>query len=339
MITSIFVLALVGVAPDPTVMAEAIQLERAALERRQQLRSGIFEVEDSGLTRLSSGPTKYKNRVRIVLDGKNLRNDVHREQEFVTVRSRGPEYTVFFTDRPLPDGRKPAAIVAESAVAKQADRSEFIDPRLVGMVPSPFMILCFFKVDSYLGGANIKQVESVRDDVIDGVTCRRIDRTNTQGNPVRVWIDPARNFALLRCEVEAMNGPVTALYTIQVKYGAPQAGLWYPEAVDYTVREGDQTVEEDHATIRATHLNETIDPSLFGLASMGFARGTDISYQGKRAPAPQVQWDGAAIVPLDPKLVRRGMTRQHLFTAISAGCAVIAAVAVWLAFKPKSTVT
>ena len=104
------------------------------------------------------------------------------------------------------------------------------------------------------------------------------------------------------------------------------------------MREAGQTVEEDHATIRATHLNEAIDPGLFALASMGIARGTDISYSGKRFPIDEVLWDGEAIVPVDPKLARRGTTRPQVLMILAVGCAAIAALMIWWTFKPKPAI-
>jgi hypothetical protein len=340
MFTSLLVFSILGSATNPTAIAEAIRLESAALEHRRQLNSGVFEVEDSGTTQAGGKSVAYKNSVRIVLEGKFLRNDIHRESGFVVIRSRGPEYKVFYTDRTLPDGRKPSASVVENGMparkgTKPPVASEEIDPRIVGMVPASFMTLCFLNLESTLGVANIKEVNSVSDDVVDGATCRRIERTNTRGDLVRVWIDPARGFAVLRCEIEVANTPVVSVFESRMKYGASQSGIWYPEVVDSTTSQGGKTIGEDHVTIRATNLNGAIDPSLFALSTMGISPGTDISYSGKRAPAPQVQWDGRAIVPVDPKLVQHGWGRAHIFTTLAVGFAAIASITLWLTLKPR----
>ncbi len=333
------ILALTTSSQDDTA-AQAMKLWSRVAAERLEIHSGIFHVESKGFTTVNGTRMNYDNRVRLVLDGDYLLKDVTRvgKETFRDLQSWGPNIVAFYTDRKAEAAVSLMATVSDISSANEADEKRWmIDPRKIGMYPTGFMNLAQFELGGFMNTKHIKRFVAIESWKYDGRDCKVIVRESVSGAIGKVWIDPERDYSIVRFEIEnkAQAEPENSVYEIELSYH-PEAKRWFPSACSHRWLRGTTPIEEERVTIRAEKINQPIDRELFELSGMNIPPGTGFSVSGKLRGnhSGLAQWNGRAIEPIEPKPYRPPSSNtQTIWLTLATLLAVGAAVLVWKVFS------
>jgi hypothetical protein len=329
------ILALTLSTQDDTA-AQVMKLWSRVIEERLKITSGIFHIESKGLTTINGERTEYDNRMRLVLDGDSLLMDLTRvgKETFRELHSWGPVIVASYTDRKAEGAVSLMATVSDIGSSNEADQKRWmIDPRKIGMYPTGFMILAQFELGGFMNTKHIRRFLAIESQVYDGRDCKVIVREAVSGAIGKVWIDPERDYSIVRFEIEnkAQAEPESSIYEIQLTYH-PEAKRWFPSACSNRWLRSSAPIEEERVAIRAEKLNQPIDQELFELSGMNIPPGTGLSVTGKLREnhSGLAQWNGRAIEPIEPKPYRHpSSTNQTIWLALATLLAFGAAIIVW----------
>jgi hypothetical protein len=207
---------------------------------------------------------------------------------------------------------------------------------MIGMYPTAFMILAQSKLDDFLLRKYTKRYVAIQEDRIDDRACKVIIREGVHGAITKTWIDPGRDYSIVRFEIENNTEakPEIATYDIELEFH-PSARVWFPAACSYRWLVGNEPYTGEDLTVRVERLNQSIDRGLFELSGMNIPPGTGLSVGGNLPASGRLaQWDSRSIVPIEPKPYRPPSSNtQNILLGLAALAAIGAAILGWKALS------
>lgn len=169
------------------------------------------------------------------------------------------------------------------------------DPRSLGMIPWSFLNLTQFNLEETFNGDRGRTAEK---DVLDGVSCWKVVQKFSDG--VRTsWIDPARDFAMLKTSFAFDDRGKEIRDTARSEYVRTATGVWFPIKVDYGRTAGAVVEEANTVTIEILSLNEPFPDDPFSLKNISWIpKNHPVSWSARR-PHPEgndLIWNGEEIV-------------------------------------------
>ena len=284
----------------------ARQIEVKAIEQRNRIVSGDFELHSRFRKRLQSGlfsESLIERRIRF--DKKNKRSDTRRGQ-LIEISLLTDKNHVFYTNEKTDTGED---LMLNLVNLDQHNKKmwQIVDPRMIGMIPIDHAILVNFHIGLVFDRAGRKG-EFLEDTKLDGVGCWKIG-FNAQGVTYTHWID--KNYNIIKMQSKFKDSGVEFLDTVVTTPRYFEAeGVWFLDRCHFTRLQGGVLAREELLDVHAKQINRPIDPSAFSPAGMDLPAGLLIN-RVPEDPRGQLAWDGKKIVAAtigDPQVKRGSAT-------------------------------
>ncbi len=304
--------------------------ERRVMLHRSSIKSGILEV-NSNYTR--RGQTKDTNYT-LIFDGKTTR--ITMTEAYQGEWMNGEKYStshVFtdddrvlrYCDKKLPDG---GDIVASIRPRTSDMQMYYVDPRLIGVIPSSFADLTHYHLNSVFGTVDWKITHAEAATLRD-TACFYLRYVRTEGDAAaEFWIDLNRDANVLRAVLTAPKN--TIIESIECELAMVDDFGWFPSEVAYRRVESGQTVVEEDLTIRQVQLNMEVSPFLFSLPGIGVPEGWSV-FDHTTSPSKEYRLRNGRLVSVSTELQphvpqRSSEVRWHILmlgVALAAGAVVL----------------
>lgn len=216
------------------------------------------EVPDRDLT--------FQSKVEISLNGKMLRyvydgpywhglDGELRQHTYITTFDGETSQSSFVPKPPHPEGIPPAGFINREARHSERDNHR-LRPVLMALRPC----------DPETGGLDFNQwVISERDGAIGGTRCVIIAPSVARDDHDRYWLDPGRDFIVMRVERLRADGRNVSMQDITHQRDRMQG--WMPSAWKYTFQGGSNSVKEQvAATVTKCEFDIDLPRSEFQIA-------------------------------------------------------------------------
>jgi hypothetical protein len=315
-------------------------VEKQAVEYRRSIQRGHIVLKQKGYI---GGSNKVDAEATTIIrfDGTRNRRDlmlswpgrtIIPEREIRCLGCEEDGYTLLYREEKATTDRQVAITLNKS---RPADRAEFIDPRLLGMVPVSVGNLIGYHLEYYVNRAD-RNLPTVERTDWKGKEGWRVSYTTLIGQPIRLWIVPEWGYAVVRMELERNDKIVQGLKdTVETEYEMKKAGgIWFPRRLVYERFDFKKPVSKQVTDVEVVSLNEPLPPSAFKLSGMDLPKPWPVLFGGR----PYV-WDGQQLVPeekyQEPPLAQ-GPSRWLLITAATLS-ALVALTCVYLYFAPRKS--
>jgi len=331
------------------VAGDISPLELKALEARRAVQRGQIELEGTYWKSYKSGDQKtWLYRRVIYFDGARLRIDDFEEYDphraklhgkyYRSVRCFNQKEHISYSDQILPNGHT-IALTLRPAGSTDPSVELQIDPRVIGMVPDTTANLAHHTLETVVGRPD-RQETSVEEVVLNGDRCTLVRYTRNDGLIARIWICPAKNFSVVKMQVEASASEAQYVDTVECSVGKYQpSGVWFPERCTYTRLVGGKPTREERAKIKVVSLNQALPENTFTLAGIGIPPGKRV-YRVPEPPGTRGEyWDGEKIVPLEAEGTVPSevwSTTRLVLVAISLIAAIVVVI-VSVRFRKRQT--
>ena len=208
----------------------------------------------------------------------------------------------------------------------------YFDPRFVGLLAIPPGLWHAHSAEEFFdsSGGRFREVSTVE---FHGVPMVLLVHTTPNGQVIRKWIEPNRQYAVHQVELET-KGKSRRIYQIRSLLKEYPNGVHYPEKCFYKLIRDDIVTETEEWTVVAATFDETINDSVFSIGGLGVGKGNPIV----RVPAPDKPvemrlWNGEREVEVKPEVrpisdLPSGRSKHPLFLLVNISI-FIAIVWIW----------
>jgi len=323
----------------PAICAVPSESEYKAVAARRAIRSGQLEITVRQSRSQGERTRVYEEELEVAFDGDRIRIERRRVAPASERAADGkPAKATYVATQS--DFLYYSDVVGSDGVARMGQmgrrdqignyRSRIVDPRKIGMVPDPFDTLHAVHLDTLVGRPD-RTRSTVETKVIDGENVEQIEYERKDGCLIRIWIVPKKDYAVVRCEIEASRKSGTLLDRAESKLKLYD-GVWFPETVVVRRFKAGVLVDEDITMIRRASFNHAVDPTLFTVKALGMRLGSKVL---DLATSSYMDWDGERLVPVsarspEPQNSEPRSRRLWLYLSLSFGIAAAIVVFVLL---------
>lgn len=327
-------LVVVSIARAGAAELDPASIERRAITERSRVERGDVEVMSEGwMVDGNMKTTSFAYKIRIVFDGKKIRNDIFRpldlDLSFVagswrTTLCFGETDHIFYTEQSDVIGNKIMMNVIGLDKFKPVSDMKCVDPRYLGLNPAGAMNARHSSVDSYLNQDKLVSTES-REEPYQGQRCYVTTKTRTNGVQITSWILPDRQWVVAKIETRFASGGRPQIHSIETDYALHQpSGVWFPSGYRHRVTDGDRETQHDDLTVKVHQLGSYVDPVVFTVADMNIPVGTGV-LQSPTKLQGFLYWDGLKVAStLTPKAPPTDNRRFALIAGVGTGVIIAA---------------
>lgn len=168
------------------------------------------------------------------------------------------------------------------------------DPRLLGFLPDPFVLLRHGRLDGVVAATDRTQLRGAQEK-LDGTDCW-VARFEKKGGAIRgaIWYDPQKGYQPIRFEFESPTRD-QIVRSVQAVTLQRVGDVWYPKTLRFTRHLGQRLVQQETVEVTQVRINEPIQPEVFTLRGIGIPEGTVFGIPSRRPES--WAWTGSRLVP------------------------------------------
>lgn len=282
---------------------DADEIGSKLISYRESLTSGVVEFDSSFR---KQGAEPRRTRYTVSFDGNKLRATTIRQYEDGEFEGQsyrecdafpGDGRALFYGDKKLKNGGVLVGSIRQDS--KETRLSAVPDPRLVGILPSDFLMLIHMRVNSLFGNQEWK-VARTQPAVIGEHECVHVSYIKGDENlanaplVAEAWIDAARDWNVLRLILKDSPNAIEDRIDCELA-PVPDVG-WFPSSVRYERRSEGKVTREEDLRIRVLQFNKDVPQETFTFATMEVPDGHDV-YDHTTSPSTHYKvTDGKLVV-------------------------------------------
>ncbi|MGL6194518.1 MAG: hypothetical protein ACRC2T_06810, partial [Thermoguttaceae bacterium] len=229
------------------------------------------------------------------------------------------------------DQQSLGATAKEIAINSNVGSYPLTDIRLIGVVPSATFV-ANYTITEIIGNAE-RTERIMTDEILDGVSCKKISFLDKQQTPVCVWIAPDKGYSILRLEEDSEKFNFHTRMEVNVAQDE-SSGIWFPTKC--VCIETDNAGKVNHRyeiNVKAVSLNSKINDDIFSPKTMNVKVGATVTkIDAEDEASGNWIWDGKDIIYRDGTTLGnirergKGLFRYFLITT---GLAMISVACFW----------
>ena len=286
-------------APDPK------RLDANALSHRRQILRGELEIDCEGWVETPpAGKVSYAHSLSLAFDGKLKRGILVRKAATLDgkewrpaqkeIRCYGEKEHIWFSDAKSVDGTRSMLSLVELGHLKEHTGLKVVDPRTLGHSPMGVLNLVYSDLDSGVGNTAYKSITIAKESYKES-DCWKITKVRPSDSIVRIWFDPAKDFAVSKIEAEAELGGVKQIDAVESELVYfDSIKQWFPRVCRFTSKINGATTAEETARVKVTQFQGPVDRGKFTMAGLVIPVGTRIAKTPSQAGS--FTWDGQKII-------------------------------------------
>lgn len=324
-----------------SLFAPVSEAETQALAQRQRISSAEVVVETSYQSFSIDNPSapRFDRHVRIhcFLGPTGLRTDYeemsdsltqlrfYKGQRSVTYRTKDEHFWLYGAAE---DRTPVAAILRRSDSLAPEEQDELLDPRKLGLVASPPLLMYQFPIDRMV--TNTDRVNWSEKPSRHG-KWESIEITLEKSNGLRrtVTIVPELDYNVVRMDSTFERGSTISNEVLEVEVDKVESnGIWFPKRLRYIQHINGKLTTNDTSTVTVLSINERLSDDTFSLSGVNFPAGWPIS-DLRRDDGYPVVWDGKQLISAEQPLQVAESGRNWPLLALAMLMAAVAALLSW----------
>lgn len=248
--------------------SEPSEPERLALAARQQIKTIELKIRQQLKRSRRNDVTETTHQIRCVVDGTSRKCERVSElqTEVTSFGNLDLEGHVTLVDT-RKQGAASSVVIALAPGHEQFPRKSVLDPRALGLLPSPAFAVARKQMD-YLISHSDRHTTTINKVNFRGEECECVTFELESGVTIKSWICPRMKHAVLRVEGSVTRNELSIVDSVDTKMGFHEkSGTWFPTQVNYANTQDGQLVVSETLDIKVVSINEEIPRSEFRLSS------------------------------------------------------------------------